>query len=69
MLRTTRKQATNKRARGTAPLRRPGAVAAGESRNIAGNNIVDGNSGFGGLGFGVQHPLCRNDENARLLGY
>ena len=67
MLRTTRKQnAGSKRTRGTAPLRRPGAVATGVDRSVS---RLDSSGGFGSLGFGVQHPLCKNDENARLMGY
>jgi len=70
MLRTTSKQnSASNRARGTAPLRRPGAVAVrGHSDDLSGS-VVDGDSVYGGLGFGVQHPLCRYEENARLLGY
>ncbi|KPJ97136.1 MAG: carboxysome shell protein [Gammaproteobacteria bacterium SG8_15] len=77
MLRTARKQnALNSRARGTAPLRRPGAIALRES---ADGNSADGNTDVGTnvygnnsvtrLNIGAQHPLCRNDENARLLSY
>jgi len=62
MLRTARKQnALNSRARGTAPLRRPGAIAVHES--------ADGNNSVTRLNIGAQHPLCRIDENARLLSY
>ncbi|MDX8385301.1 MAG: carboxysome shell carbonic anhydrase [Gallionella sp.] len=70
MLRTTRKQNTaSNQARGTAPLRRPGAAAVHGHSDDRSGSVVVGDSGFGGLGFGVQHPLCRYEENARLLGY
>ena len=72
MLRTTRKQnTTSNRARGTAPLRRPGAVGdQSDSRSTDRSvSVVEGGKSFGGMGFGVQHPLCRTDENARLLGH
>lgn len=67
MLRTVRKQNTlSNRALGTAPLRRPGAVAV-RSDTVAGSNYSD--DSFTSMNFGVQHPLCRRDENARLLSY
>ena len=72
MLRTTRKQnTTSNRARGTAPLRRPGAVGDQSDSRSADRSVsvVEGGKSFGGMGFGVQHPLCRTDENARLLGH
>jgi carboxysome shell carbonic anhydrase len=83
MLRTARKQhALSNRARGTAPLRRPGAVAVRDHSGdrsdvrsdsaVAGSSFVaktTGNNGYASMPFGAQHPLCRNDENARLLSY
>ena len=71
MLRTARKSNTfSSRARGRAPLRRPGAVAARDNV-IAGNSLGDsGNEDrIARFESGSQHPLCRNDENASLLGY
>jgi len=75
MLRTARKQhALSSRMRGTAPLRRPGAIAVRDCSDsaVADNNVVSknaGNNSFTSLKYGDKHPLCRNDENARLLRY
>jgi len=74
MLHTARKNnVLSNRARGTAPLRRPGAVALRDRSEdscvsaVADNNA--GNSGLRNLNVGTQHPLCNKDENARLLSY
>ncbi|WP_455375770.1 carboxysome shell carbonic anhydrase [Kaarinaea lacus] len=73
MLRTARKQnAASNRTRGTAPLRRPGAVALRDGdKGRDGRDIgaVDGNNSFARLTFSAKHPLSRNDENTRLLSY
>ena len=68
MLRTVRKTtALTSRAVASAPLRRPGAVNdTGDRRGIAG---VTANNGFTEMSSGVQHPLCRSEENARLQDY
>lgn len=70
MLRTARKQSVlTNRARGTAPLRRPGAVAIDDHGDDRKLSAVAGSNGVSGLGCGARHSLSRNDENARLLRY
>ncbi len=56
MLRTAHQHTANNRTAGTAPLRRPGAVATRNS---------EFHSGYSN----VQHPLCNIDENTRLHRY
>ena len=92
MLRTRKQNALTNRVRGTAPLRRPGAVAV-ENNAVAGNGFANSDFGNvnnvhgstqpgvarGGVALAARqamapqpyaaHPLCRNDENARLLAY
>ncbi len=67
MLRTTQKSQashrhTGNRSAGTAPLRRPGAVAmhSGAARR---------DNAYRGSYAAMQHALCRSDENAKLLRY
>jgi carboxysome shell carbonic anhydrase len=71
MLRTARKQnSASNRTRGTAPLRRPGAVAFRDGNNARGERESSaGANGISTLNVAAKHPLCRNEENARLLGY
>lgn len=65
MLRASRKQQkTAKRQAGTAPLRRPGAVRLDSTVTQASQQRTTSLSRLGG-----QHPLCRPDDNARLLSY
>jgi carboxysome shell carbonic anhydrase len=61
---------TGNRAIGTAPLRRPGAVAIDAAMNAAtGARAGYRGSGYRGRHVPGQHPLVRADENARLLRY
>lgn len=61
MIRSTRQhQTAGNRTIGTAPLRRPGAVPAGQ-----GTRGSRYSRGFAASG----HPLCKADENARLQRY
>lgn len=73
MLRTARKQlAASNRTRGTAPLRRPGAVALRDGNEQRGDKDYSGGASkksITTLNVAAKHPLCRNEENARLLGY
>ncbi len=62
MLRTIRHNQAANRAMGTAPLRRPGAVAADESGSAR-------TRGYRGRFSAAQHALVRGDENARLQRY
>ena len=61
---------TGNRAIGTAPLRRPGAVAIDDAVNGA----IGARGGYRGSGYrgrhvSSRHPLVRGDENARLMHY
>ena len=67
MLRTARQLDTDDRTTGTAPLRRPGAVATSGAVARSGNGRRD--SAFQVSRAGTQHPLSRRDENARLMRY
>ena len=65
MFSTVRRQKVlSRRGRGTAPLRRPGAVAG-----INGVNRVNARIESSRLCDGAQHPLCKTGDNADLLAY
>lgn len=66
MLRTPGQATTASRKARTAPLRRPGAVAANTAVIRGG---LRGASGSRRGQVAGQHPLCNVDENARLLRY
>lgn len=54
---------------GKAPLRRPGAVALNDSDSPVNSDHAHSGRGSQARYSGAQHPLCRADENARLLSY
>ena len=69
MLRTVRKQtASNSRVWGTAPLRRPGAVGDRGSDSVSASTTTVHRT-LPAVELSAHHPLLRNDENVRLLGY
>jgi carboxysome shell carbonic anhydrase len=66
MLRTIRHNQAGNQATGTAPLRRPGAVAADGANALRSNSPVSSYRQHRNM---AQHPLCNVDENDRLLCY